>query len=70
MYKKYKKKLYKNFYIFFLLFFSLEILVSSLPICPAIDVFSSALRTRYGITSFTGPYGTYFATLYPSFDKL
>ncbi len=27
---------------------------SSLPVCPAIDVFSSALLSRYGSTSFTG----------------
>lgn len=28
---------------------------SSLPVCPAILVFSSALLKRYGITFFTGP---------------
>jgi hypothetical protein len=48
--------------LFFLLFNSFRIKISSRLLCPATEVFSSALLRRYGITDFTGPYGTYLAT--------
>ena len=43
---------------------------NSLLVCPATEVFSSARRIKYGITSRTGPNGKYLATLYPFSAKL